>query len=143
MNDEIQKRLSTYMGVLEESLKSAKDFTVAEAPLYVRELLLWEFWHNVVSGSALLLVALVVAVAVPLVIRRFFRSEYFTNMHSVDQTGATFMTFMGSGLILVFGFCAPVLNAYARFETALKVSVAPRVVLLEKIQGAISNAKKD
>lgn len=122
MNEEIQQRITKYLDAIESQASSAGDFVVEQTPLLAQEYLAWEFWSSVINSVALLPVGVALAICCILGFRAFWKCE---NREQHPEV-----------VILI----VPLLLSFACFlqsvdlgRRAVKVSVAPRVVLLEKV----------
>ena len=122
MNEEIQQRITKYLDAIEASAQGAGDFVSEQAPMVAQEYLAWVFW-----SSALGAVGLMVAGVTGLVFSVLFLKQFLKNKEFIEHPEAmlTAIPIIIAGLAVGVGLQ----NA----GTALKVSVAPRVVLLEKV----------
>ena len=48
MQPEIQEKLTSILTWVEETAKTAGDFAVEQTPLYIQELLAWNFWYSLI-----------------------------------------------------------------------------------------------
>jgi hypothetical protein len=119
-----EERLSRWADKLEVAGDKTVDFASAEIPEYLRELLAWEFWLNLSIGSLLLLV---------LVLGLYLaRKGYYAGKKSgFDEPGLWTIGII-FGMVSVLA-CGPL--SIVHLGAAAKVKVAPRVVIVEKIQG--------
>lgn len=124
MNDELQQRLTMYLDAIEASASKAGDFVVEQTPLLAQEYLAWEFWSSVMLCAASALV-LVVLCAVFLRVWWAVKAEKDFDFNDHPE-----MMFLVIPLLFVALGVGCVAHNGAN---AVKVKVAPRVVLMEKI----------
>ncbi len=48
MQPELQNKLTSILNWVEETAKQAGDFVVEQTPLYIQELLAWNFWYSLI-----------------------------------------------------------------------------------------------
>lgn len=117
INEEIKQKMVEYLQSFEAGMKKAGEFSAEQAPLVVQEFLAWEFWGAVFIAAGFLFMAVILTIILIVVYCR--RTDEFERF-----------------MIGVFGG-APVLALYIASgiatHDALKVTIAPRVVVLEKI----------
>lgn len=120
-----EERLSRWADKLEVAGDKTVDFASAEIPEYVRELLAWEFWFNTMIAIPCFLICVVFYYSVYRIIKESFRIP--NKSDRIDYYGT-------SALMLILALCslAGFLSCSIR---AAKVKIAPRVVIVEKIQG--------
>lgn len=111
-------QLDALLKFLTDTLAQGKDFTLEQAPLFVRELLLWRFWSDAIWAASITAAMLVVAVAVGW----------------WDDDASRWFTRTWCALIIVI---AVSMNAY----DMVKVTVAPRVVLVEEVRRLIGGQR--
>lgn len=119
MNEELQTRITQYLDAIESSAETAGDFVVEQTPLLAQEYLAWMFWSNVFIAALTLLVAAVCGLICYLLIRA-------SKKHPGVLAEAVFL----SGF---FGLVCVAIACTAAYD-AIKVTVAPRVVLLEAVK---------
>lgn len=121
MNEEIQSKLVDYLDRIEQTVEAGGDFVATEAPLFVNELLAWTFWNNVIGGFSVLTILLLPIAVAWLAIREMRRDKDFE----------------GPGWFLLAGAFAAALMicsiSCGQFQKAVKVKVAPRVVIVEQL----------
>ena len=118
INEEIKQKMLDYLQSFEAGIKKAGEFSAEQAPLVVQEFLAWEFWSHFV-GAALCLLTLLTIGAVVWKICKV--TESFDELRF---GGCLFGGMASVGLLIGL-----MVNSYC----AGKVSVAPRIVVLEKI----------
>lgn len=126
MNEELKKKMSEYLVVLEQDLKSVKDFSVEQVPLVVQEYINWIFWSNC-FGAILALIAMIIAAII-------WRKIYKTVDGDTDDQ--VFTLIMGSLVMVAFS-----IPMCVHFAKAAKAHIAPRVVIIEKISELVKETK--
>lgn len=111
----LKQKLVEYMGHLESAVKSASDGVVDEVPKVVDEYLRWIAWSN---GAGLVVATLVFILSLVALIKLWKK---------LDSDKKPLVMFVALPLGLGLGF---MLGCSHRL---IKVTVAPRVVILEKI----------
>lgn len=109
--------------LLKEGAKAGAAFAQEQVPLFVKEVLMWEFWSNamtfaLVTGGFLL--------ALWLCIRYIKKTDW------ESEFDPKAITCIFSGFASVILFCAVLIEGVPSLFRAVKVAVAPRVVLVEK-----------
>ncbi len=126
MNEETKELLLKYLQAGAERIERGSAFVEAEIPLVVTEYLNWYWW----SGLFLVLLGLLfMFIGVPL----FYGAKWSFKKYKEDYKDG----FEVLGVILAIGAIGmPIAGLIVSAENSyslVKVSVAPRVVLLEKI----------
>lgn len=121
MDEELKQRLTKYLDTLEDSLAKGADWTAEQAPLIVQEYLAWEFWIHTIGG---------VLCGVGIVISLIMLVLGIKKLAADSLSNAGFSLVLVSSCLLVLSFVGVCANSH----DALKVSIAPRVVILEKVQ---------
>ncbi len=121
----IEEKLSKYTDAIEKAIESGTEFTIAQAPEVIREYLAWMFW-----GSFIVSVISAIVGGVSLVVVYRLSASAKKELSSSEDC-VPFSTIWIVVLITVVvcgakSFCESA-------TTALKVSVAPRLVVLEKL----------
>ena len=122
MNEEIQQRITKYLDAIEASAQGAGDFVSEQAPMVAQEYLAWVFW-----SSALGAVGLLVAGCSGLVFGFLFLKRFLIDKDFMDHPELTLT------IVPVVLSCLAVGFGFKNASTFLKVTVAPRIVLLEKV----------
>jgi uncharacterized membrane protein len=109
-----------------EWLKTAKDFADEQVPLFVEEFLSWRFWQAIVylSISLLFLVAFLVYPAI-----YFIKIKTLSKLNNEDFMVATLLMCLS---MLISGIISGT-SAIPNLMTAIQISVAPRVYLVEQL----------
>lgn len=116
-------KLQALLKFLLDTLQEGKAFTVEQAPQFVQELLKWQFYEAVFFAGSALLFGAVAQVAIWSVVRRMLAKD-------IDHGAVSFVRIVAVAVSLSI--------ALANIHTAIKVKVAPRVVLVEAVRGLIS-----
>ena len=125
MDEELKQRVTGYLDALEGSVAKAGMFVTEQAPIAVQEFLAWTFWESLILG--LLCIAGVIGVVLT-------ESQWLLPFikkceDPTDRSMCTFLSIVGSiGLVTILS-----VGGAANVLDAVKVSVAPRVVILEKV----------
>jgi hypothetical protein len=118
VSEEVQAKMLQYLQQFEAGVKSAADFSAEQAPLVVQEFLAWEFWSNFIGGLSCAFAMIVVLIGAFIVYKK-------AEEGSAERIVATVLTFAFSILLLI--------PTSIHLSRALKIKVAPRVVVLEEI----------
>ena len=128
MNEELKKKMSEYLVVLERDLKSVKDFSAEQVPLVVQEYINWIFWQNCV-------IAFFMVIMIAILYRIW---KWIINEEGVkDDTGLK-VFISGMAILLV---SIPSLQSLDSITQMIKTTVAPRVVIIEKISELVKENK--
>lgn len=127
MNEEAKDLLIKYLKLGAEKLESGAQFLESEIPLVVSEYLSWIFYYNIImlaGGIALILLSFIVG----FIAKQNY--DYLDNPRSGDHDIlCCIFSSLGALALAILGsvqFCQSL-------REVVKVSVAPRVVILEKI----------
>ena len=123
MNEDYQKRIDGYLGAIESAANKAGEFVEEQTPLLAQEYLAWEFWSSLAACVALFVLGVTLFAAIFVSWKRIVGDETYEDHPEVLVVAAILL----AASILPLGFSAE--NGFR----ALKVSVAPRVVLMEKV----------
>jgi hypothetical protein len=123
MNEEIQQRISSYLDAIEKHAQGAGEFATEQAPIVAQEYLSWMFWNSTIIIAACALVITVCACIVYMSVRSIVRTKDPWD----DHPEALFLVFP-----IMFIFFS-VVHTVDNIQVSVKVKVAPRVVLLEKV----------
>ena len=129
MNDELKKQLADYLTNMEKAANSAGEFVIEQMPDVIQQYLAWEFYSNIFIAACCSIVSIFLII--------MFRILYSIGKNDNWDNPAPIF-----GLIILF-----ILNIVSGFHilfhtySAVKVSVAPKVVLLEKAASLVSNGR--
>lgn len=119
----MEKRLNDWLDSLEKMAEKGGDFLGEQIPLLVQESLAWEFWYAIFALAALLPLG-IAAFAL------FWRTkETIKDFGDEPASFIPFFAFIATGICLAFSIG----NAH----NAVKVKVAPRVVIVEQLRGMV------
>lgn len=123
-----QAQLAELLKFLTDTLQQGKDFTLAQAPLFVKELLMWQVMQAWIFIGVWTVVALILVTFV----RKFF--IYAACLHDDEDSRRTlnYGMFTTAGVILLIAWAT-------NLWTIIEVYVAPRVVVLEMVRSLISS----
>lgn len=117
--------MSNWVDKMELAAEKTVDFASAEIPEYIKELLAWEFC-SCLFGAFVAVVVMLVSVVTIVKSGKILKSH---DWNGDAKPGVTIIFICG----LMFGVgSVPIF--FERSYHAIKVKVAPRVVLVEKIQ---------
>ena len=131
MNPELQSKLEAsadkLIAFLEQSGSASVDFAKEQVPLVVEEILRWGWWSSafVVSTVVILFVAVLSAAIVVVRKAQWSKSE-------IDPTQVAGIVLGTSSVVL--GMVA-VAVVPTNCHTMLKITVAPRIYLIEQLKG--------
>lgn len=117
-NEEIKTAVVEYLKTFESGLKKAGEFSMEQAPLVVQEFLAWEFWGSV---------AVAVMCCLAIIVVGFLHKAGCEISDPSSETRVAVHVLSGFVWFILVG------GLISEFIDALKVSVAPRLVILEKI----------
>ncbi len=121
MNEELQKNVSEILEFLKKGADSASSFAAEQAPLFVTEYLNWYFYSHIFF-------VIVFAIIMCLLIM-FGRKAYKMWEDDGFKDGPIILPVVAFPIIAFGMFICSLCDTYE----CIKVSVAPRVVLLEKV----------
>jgi hypothetical protein len=127
MNDELKEKLMHYLETIEKGVNQGADFVAEQAPLYVQEFLAWEFWQHCISA-----IAFALAIIVILALGWNF-SAMMKNSKNREANDMRLAPLVAS--LLLAGILLPIL--IFEVKQALKVELAPRVVIVESLRKAM------
>lgn len=127
MDKESKDMLMKYLELGAEKLESGAQFLESEIPLVVSEYLSWIFYYNVIMLCIGILFLIIGSVCGIIAKRNY---DYLDSPDSGDHN---FILAIFSSIVTVFLFIFGCGNIFDSTKTLVKVSVAPRVVILEKI----------
>lgn len=123
LENEIQQRITRYLDAIESSAQGAGEFVFEQTPMLAQEYLAWSFWCAVITSVTLLVAGcIVIAVSYVFVRRTLASSKSFEEYPEV--------------MLVVFPVMLSIVAIGLSIESAsraVKVKVAPRVVLMEKV----------
>ena len=126
MNDATKQALNDFILKLVQGLDTAATFTAEQTPLLVQEYLDWIFWSSLL-GAVASIAGLMIAAAV----FRWTRNYYKMNPRS-NNPGPGFTCAAAAVLSIPL-----TLNTIYCAAFVLKVSVAPRLVIIEGLKGLL------
>ena len=118
-----EEKLLEYLETMESGIEKAVDFSAEQAPLVIQEYLTWMFWESIIAGTALLLAA--IGAWILLRIIYWATKEASQVDKEMARSIAWGIAFLANIIVLPF--------SGLNYMIALKVVVAPRVIILEKL----------
>ena len=124
MNEELQQRLKKYMDFIESSVKETGDFVIEQSPLVIQEFLSWYFYSH--------LFFLIVSVVFGLI---FISIAFYALKGPIinDNDDVDIIATIAVCIFSIISILSILYNSY----NLIKVTVAPRLVILEKISELI------
>lgn len=130
--------IKKYFVDLMEVVKGAKDFAAAEIPLYLKELIMYEFWHAV-TDAILFAILSYAAYKLGYWFRTKARAVQEEDKRAdEDDYGPYWGCAVVSWVLCLIFFCV----IAGKIDRAIKVKVAPRLIIVEKIQDLIGSTTK-
>lgn len=128
MNEELKNKMSEYLVVLERDLKSVKDFSAEQVPLVVQEYINWIFWQNCVIAFFM-----VIMIAILYRIWKWIMDEEDVKDDIAPKVFISCMAMLLASL--------PSIQLIDSTTKMIKTTVAPRVVIIEKISELVKENK--
>lgn len=125
MEEELQSKLTSILNWVEETAKVTEGFVIEQTPLYIQELLAWNFWHSLIWFC----------IGVLLIVNGIMWIAKLLNNCKEWENNDDFPKFVVSIVLIIFGVIGIPIIAH-NFEW-LKIAVAPRVFLLEYAAQAV------
>lgn len=120
-------QLDQLLKFLTETLQQGKDFSLEQAPQFVRELLAWKFYASAIYACLVCLLAIVTSE----IVGPFLRQQLTYD----NETEA------GDRVVRAVRWCAAfvaIIGIAVNVSVMVKVKVAPRVVLVEMVRDLIA-----
>jgi hypothetical protein len=135
MDDALKSKLLSYLNEMEAAATTGKDFLIEQAPLYVQELVYWEFC-DALSSACLCLLFLVLFWAA-------FTVTFFVvrKMDFELRWGIRAGAFAATLVFSLFPTIPPIGargGLFGHVSRAVQCKVAPRVVIVEKLREAMN-----
>lgn len=124
--------IKKYFIELIEVVKGGVDFASKEVPLYLKELIAYEFYHSLIWAIAYTTIAILAGYCA-----RYLKvklKEALVAYEYQDVFPYWAGMFISSLIVFAFGFAS-----IKQIDYAVKTVVAPRVIIVEKIQSLIRN----
>lgn len=137
MNEELKAKLLQYLEYIEQGVHKGADFVAEQTPLYVQELLAWHFWSYIGDATLFLLPAVVLTVGGRW-LWNYGSPE--RNKASDQRTNAENDFVFGTTLVPCFAYAIAVglmFGVIGKSFHAAKAKIAPRVIVVEKLQEAL------
>lgn len=125
--EQTEERVNRLLDAIENSVSKTGEFVVEQAPLVAQEYLAWYFWQSTICAIGFFAMGIVLLVtALP-----YFR-EFKKDILEQDIAKGMFAVVGSIVAIVLIG--SGVTNVFS----VVKVCVAPRIVLLEKVSELMS-----
>ena len=123
MDEQMKERLESYLDTIEQSVGTASEFTMEQAPLLAQEVVRYTLWSNLIGAITCLVLALIVI----LVARVLWKLTDQLPKSEADVAKTPLVIFG------VFFFVACVVGISYYVPATLKAAVAPRLVIVEEV----------
>lgn len=123
MNEEIKKKMLEYVEHMEVVVGKMGEFAQQEIPLVIQEYLTWYFYSHLFQGIV------TIVLLMPFCIFLYRVSRFYKPKLDPDDP-AVAMPLIAAIVLLMIGTAAFCTNLYE----CVKVSVAPRVVMIETLK---------
>lgn len=127
----MEDQLKQYLEEFVHTLKQGGEFALEQLPIFIHEYLMWGFWESVIL-SILLLLSSVCLFKISWYLGK--RAYNYESSGIFDDGELPFI--MGSAISGVLSVMS-LLFAIPNILTAIKISVAPRVYLIENLMNLI------
>jgi hypothetical protein len=133
VTDSVQQKAMSILDWLEQSVKTTADFTAEQIPLFIQELLVYNFWYSLIH-FVFGVIGIVFAI---LMIKQIVFNDYLDiKEHEKDKRGYSKdsavvkrILFVAMTVVFVIGGSVKTMNNTEWF----KIKVAPRVYLMEYV----------
>lgn len=125
-------QLEQLLKFLTDTLQQGKDFTVDQAPQFVRELLAWQFYQAAIFTGLGVVIMLAGWIIAALIIRRVNKAKAEKRYSEIDGV---------QWLVGIVGTLAGVIILVVNIQAMIQVRVAPRVVIVEMVRSLISERR--
>jgi len=125
-------RLNDALDFLLRSMQETKDFTMEQAPLVAKEIVAWEFWGGVSNAVIGVLLVLTSVIVIKTVYRRTAQAWSGDSDDMVSAVGGVIVM-----IVCILVVCGSSVQSVNGTTSAIKASVAPRLVVLDYVRGAI------
>lgn len=121
-------QLDGLLKFLTDTLQQGKDFSMEQAPLFVRELLMWRFYEA----------AFWCGVGVVIILAGFVAAQFFARCVADDEDERRIAYWVPPLIAIAIGSLVIGSNVY----TMVQIRVAPRVVLVETVRDIIAGPRR-
>jgi Mn2+/Fe2+ NRAMP family transporter len=130
MNKELQQSMSQFLNLMIEALGKTTDFAAEQIPLYVQELLRYALWDTILS----LILAIAILTASLIIAKKVLKYLRIAD-YNYDLEAAAHILLVVLGLSSIFS----VFLTVASVSTILKITLAPRVYVIDYLKKEIKN----
>lgn len=121
----VAEKLNSILSWVEETAKTAEAFAIEQTPLYIQELLAWNFWMSLIFWCVFFVIPLAFALFLIVLGVKEVKKED----GEADFFGPCFAISVFSIIISIVGFCSNL--------EWLQITVAPRVFLMEYVSSKL------
>lgn len=136
MNEIVTGKLTDYLEKLEQGAQKGVDILQEEVPLYVQELLSWMFVENIfniITSLMWIIGAFLFSYMLHIAVKSIREDE-------PNNEGC--YVIYAANIFPLIAFCIATSCAFDSAKQAVKIKVAPRVVVVEEISKLVNQAKK-
>lgn len=126
-NDILIQNVAGLSEWIKTSAGQVGNFVSEQTPLFIQEYLNWYFWDHAVTVGIFVILYIIVASLLLCNKKEFVRSW------DEDKMNVGTFIFMAAGIVGVIGFIPFFFDGVPAAKEMVKVKVAPRIVLVEKI----------
>lgn len=130
MNTTLEQNINDLTAWIKTTAQATQGFVTEQTPLYIKEYLNWYFWEAVFYASAFGLLSLILLIVGGVLLKVGMNIEKNNKSLKYEDSSGYFM---GGILSLVFALILLTFIVGSNVHNAIKVKVAPRVVLVESI----------
>jgi Mn2+/Fe2+ NRAMP family transporter len=130
MNKELQQSMSQFLNLMIEALGKTTNFAAEQIPLYVQELLRYAMWDTIFS----LILAIAILTASLIIAKKVLKYLRIAD-YNYDLEATAHILLVVLGLSSIFS----VFLTVASVSTILKITLAPRVYVIDYLKKEIKN----
>lgn len=127
VEQDLQNKLNSILNWVEEAAKQAGDLVVEQTPLYIQELLAWNFWYSLIWFTIFLITLLVGLNCLRIIVKS--KQDFWAD----ENINKAVPTIFGGIICLIVGLVG---ISFSDFEW-LQIAVAPRVWLVEYVSSKL------
>jgi len=128
MNEELQKRLMSYLETLEGAVSSTSDFVIEQAPMYAQEIIRWQIAEGIIWC------VFFSAISLGFLFLNFTKLRGMRHDTDRDARGNGW----GLGVIVIALMIGAIACASERACQSIKAYVSPRVVIIEQLTDIVN-----
>lgn len=125
MSDLLKQKLINYFESLESSVQNVLDFSKEQIPDVIHQYLQWTFWDNAI-GAILFFIGAVISIKVMIYLHRQAVKHFWTKNYPVEEPWSVVYMWIVVPILFTVLFISCT-------RQAIKVQVAPKVVIIEQL----------